>query len=175
MIPRQPRIALVAACDRNWGIGRDNRMPWHLPADLAHFKALTLGHAVVMGANTYAAIGRALPGRQNLVLSRDAGKHFPGAARVGSVEAALAAAGSDPVMIIGGGQVYAAFLPLADEVFLTRVDTDADADAFFPALTPADWTRVSESRHPADAANAHDMRFERWVRQRPRTGAVVAV
>lgn len=168
MNPGRPRIALVAACDRRWGIGRDNRMPWHLPADLAHFKALTLGHAVIMGARTYAAIGRALPGRQNLVLSRDAAKHFPGAERVGTVEAALAAAGSDPVMIIGGGQVYAAFLPLADEVFLTRVDTEVDADAFFPALTPEDWTRVAESHHPADAANPHAMRFEHWTRETSR-------
>lgn len=164
----RPRIALVAACDRRWGIGRDNRMPWHLPADLAHFKALTLGHAVVMGANTYAAIGRALPGRQNIVLSRDAAKHFPGAERVGSVEEALSAAGSDPVMVIGGGQVYAAFLPLADEVFLTRVDTEVDADAFFPALTPADWTRIAESHYPADTANPHAMRFEHWTRETSR-------
>ncbi|HXF08535.1 MAG TPA: dihydrofolate reductase [Candidatus Acidoferrales bacterium] len=161
----RPRIALVAACDRRWGIGRDNHMPWHLPADLAHFKALTLGHAVVMGARTYAAIGRALPGRQNLVLSRDPAKAFPGAERVGSVEEALAAADSDPVMVIGGGQVYGAFLPLADEVFLTRVDTEVDADAFFPALTPADWTRIAESHHSADAANPHAMRFEHWARQ----------
>ena len=160
----RPRIALVAACDRRWGIGRDNRMPWHLPADLAHFKALTLGHAVVMGANTYAAIGRALPGRQNLVLSRDPAKAFPGAARVDSVDAALIAAGSDPVMIIGGGQVYAAFLPLADEVFLTRVDTDAQADAFFPVIDATAWALTSERSHPADARNAHDLRFQHWTR-----------
>lgn len=162
----RPRIALVAACDRRWGIGRDNRMPWHLPADLAHFKALTLGHAVVMGARTYAAIGRSLPGRQNIVLSRDPAKAFPGAERVGSVEVALAVADSDPVMVIGGGQVYGAFLPLADEVFLTRVDTEVDADAFFPVIDATAWALTSEHLHPADARNAHDLRFQHWTRSR---------
>jgi len=166
MNPRRPRIALVAACDRRQGIGRDNRLPWHLPADLAHFKALTLGHPVVMGANTYAAIGRALPGRQNLVLSRDPAKDFPGAERVDSVAAALAAADGDPVMIIGGGQVYAAFLPLADEVFLTRVDTDAGADAFFPAIDETAWALRDEQSRPADARNGHDLRFQHWIRRR---------
>lgn len=161
----RPRICLVAACDRAGGIGRDNRLPWHLPADLAHFKALTLGHPIVMGAKTYAAIGHALPGRQNLVLSRDPVKRFPGARRVGSIEAALAAAAGDPLMVIGGGQVYAAFLPLADEVFLTRVDTEVGADAFFPPLNPAEWVLVSEAAHAADAKNPHAMAFQHWQRR----------
>lgn len=160
-------ISLVAACDRACGIGRDNRLPWHLPADLAHFKALTLGHAVVMGSRTFDSIGRALPGRQNLVLSRDPSNGFPGAMRVDSVETALSAAQGARVMIIGGAQVYRAFLPLAQEIFLTRVDTDAQADTFFPALSAEDWTLVEETAHPADAANAHAMRFQQWRRTAP--------
>ena len=165
MSGRRPRICLVAACDRAGGIGRDNQLPWHLPADLAHFKALTLGHPIVMGAKTYAAIGRALPGRQNLVLSRDPVKQFAGATRVESVTAALAVADGDVVMVIGGGQVYAAFLPLADEVFLTRVDTEVSADTFFPPLTPIDWILVSESVYAADAKNPHAMAFQHWQRR----------
>lgn len=162
-----PRISLVAACDRAFGIGRDNRLPWHLPADLAHFKALTLGHAVVMGSRTFDSIGRALPGRQNLVLSRDPSKAFPGAMRVDSVEAALAAAQGERVMVIGGAQVYRAFLPLAQEIFLTRVDTDAQADTFFPALPAQDWSLVEETARSADAANPHAMHFQQWRRLTP--------
>ena len=160
-------ISLVAACDQAFGIGRDNRLPWHLPADLAHFKALTLGHAVAMGSRTFDSIGRALPGRQNLVLSRDPSKGFPGAMRVDSVEAALSAAQGERVMVIGGAQIYRAFLPFAQEIFLTRVDTDAQADTFFPALPAGNWTLVEETLHPADAANAHAMRFQQWRRVTP--------
>lgn len=162
-----PRISLVAACDQVFGIGRDNRLPWHLPADLAHFKALTLGHTVVMGSRTFDSIGRALPGRQNLVLSRDPTKSFPGATPVDTVEAALAAACGECLMVIGGAQVYRAFLPLAHEIFLTRVDTDAQADSFFPALPAQDWTLVEETARSADAANAHAMRFQQWRRVTP--------
>ena len=157
-----PSISLVAACDRAWGIGRNNRMLWHLPADLAHFKKLTLGHTVVMGSRTYDSIGRALPGRRNIVLSRNADRTFPGAEKVDTPQAALSSADTEQVMVIGGGEIYAAFLPLAKTVYLTRVDAHMEADTFFPALDDREWVLADESIYPADTANLYAMRFQQW-------------
>jgi dihydrofolate reductase len=148
-------MSLVAAIDRQCAIGRDGAMPWHLPDDLRRFKALTLGHPVLMGRKTAEAIGRALPGRRNLVLTRSAAAPYPDQEPVASIEAATAAAGAAGLMVIGGGEVYRLTLPLATWVYLTRVDTVAEgADTFFPRLDPAQWIETAHAAHPADARHA---------------------
>jgi len=152
--------AVVAATENNV-IGRDNGMPWHLPADLQHFKAVTLGKPVLMGRRTFAAIGRPLPGRRNLVLSRDLGFAAAGVETFSTLEQALAAAGDvDELMIIGGQTVYELALPHVQRVHLTRLHMQVEGDAHFPDLPPEQWREVSRSaRRPADERNACDMTF----------------
>jgi dihydrofolate reductase len=165
---RSPRLVLVAALDRNRGIGRGNAMPWHLPDDFRHFKALTLGHPILMGRRTAESLGRALPGRLNLVLTRSGQVPFDGMQAVASLEAAIAAAtaqGGETLCVIGGGEIYALTLPLADVLQLTHVDTVVErADAFFPAWDPAQWRAVSREPHPADARHAHAFEFVEYRR-----------
>ncbi|MBA3487820.1 MAG: dihydrofolate reductase [Lysobacter sp.] len=155
-------LVLIAAVDRNLAIGRDNALPWHLPDDLKHFKALTVGKPLLMGRKTAEAIGRALPGRSNLVLSRSGSAPFFGMEAVGSVDTAIklaAAGGTDQLCVMGGGEVYTLCLPVATRLYLTHVDTEVPgADAFFPAFDPAQWRVVSRELHPADAR--HPWRFE---------------
>ena len=155
------RLTAVVAATENDVIGRDNGMPWHLPADLAHFKAITLGHPVLMGRRTFEAIGRPLPGRRNLVLSRSPDFAVPGVEVVHSLETAIAAAGDVPeLMVIGGAALYTLALPRTDRVHLTRLHMTLDGDAHFPALPESQWREVSRSpRRPADGRNACDMTF----------------
>jgi dihydrofolate reductase len=160
-------VALVAALDRHRAIGRGNALPWHLPADLRRFKALTLGHPVLMGRRTAEAIGRPLPGRRNLVLTRAGRAPFEGMDAVGSLDAALAAAGADTLMVIGGGEVYALALPHATQLLLTHVDTVVtDADAFFPPFDPAAWRAVAREAHAADERHAVGFEFVDYLRSR---------
>jgi dihydrofolate reductase len=165
-------IALVAALDRRSAIGRGNALPWHLPDDLRRFKALTLGHAVLMGRKTAEAIGRPLPGRRNLVLTRRARAPVEGMEAVASLDAAEAAAGDGPLMVIGGGEVYALALPRATHLYLTHVDTLVDdADTFFPELDASRWTITARTLHPADARHAvafEDIDYERRDARVPR-------
>ena len=155
------RLTAVVAATENNVIGRDNGMPWHLPADLQHFKAVTLGKPVLMGRRTFEAIGRPLPGRRNLVLTRDAGFAAAGVDVFGSLDAALAAAGDVPeLMVIGGQAIYELALPQVTRVHLTRLHMQVEGDAFFPVLAPAQWQQVSCSeRRAADERNACDMSF----------------
>jgi dihydrofolate reductase len=153
-------IALVAALDRNFAIGRDGAMPWHLPDDLRRFKQLTLGQAVLMGRKTAVSIGRVLPGRTNLVLSRSAAAPFPGQIAVRSIEAALALAGERDLMVVGGGEVYAQTLDRAERMHLTWVDTEAEsADTFFPRFDTQAWMVEHDEAHGADAKHACAFRF----------------
>lgn len=154
------KIALVAAMAANRVIGKDGNMPWHLPAELAHFKAVTMGYPVLMGRATYESIGRPLPGRTNIVLSsRYAAPHTDerGVIWVNSRQAALQAAGdAECLMVIGGGRVYAEFLPYADELYLTHIDLDTAGDTYFPDYQAgANWRCVPGSSHAADANNPH--------------------
>jgi len=162
------RIALIAAVARNGVIGRDGVMPWRLPADLRHFKRITLGKPVVMGRRTHQSIGRPLPGRANIVITRDPDYRAEGCTVVHSPEeaiaaarAALAARGEVPgeipgeVMVIGGGSIYAVCLPWAERIYLTRVDAEVAGDTRFPALDSADWRETSRAELPADADNPH--------------------
>lgn len=147
-------------------IGKDNTMPWHLPADLRHFKAITLGKPVVMGRRTFESIGRPLPGRRNLVVSRNPGWQAEGVERVASLQQALArVAGAEEVMIIGGGQLYAEALPLADCLYLTHIDLVVAGDTRFPAYAQLGWQRVSQECHAADERNPYPYCFETLLRQ----------
>ena len=148
-------VALVAAIDRRNAIGRGNALPWHLPDDLKRFKALTLGKPVLMGGNTARAIGRALPGRPNLVMTRAAQSPVAGMQVVRSLDEALAASAGADLMVIGGGEIYALALPRATVLHLTCVDTlVADADAFFPAWDASQWRESFRETHAADARHA---------------------
>ena len=151
-------VALIAALDRNHAIGRNGRLPWHLPDDLKHFKALTLGKPVLMGRRTAESLGRALPGRRNLVLTRGGTVPFAGMQAVASLEQALQLAaheGAAELYVIGGGEVYALALPLADRLHLTWVDTVvSDADAFFPPFDADQWQETARQSHPSDARHA---------------------
>lgn len=163
-----PPLVLIAALGRDRSIGRGNALPWHLPDDLKRFKALTLGQPVLMGRRTAESIGRVLPGRRNLVLTRSGRVPFDGMVAVASLDAALLAAageGADRLCVVGGGEVYALALPRAATMHLTHVHaTVDDADAFFPAFDPRDWRVVSREAHPADARHAQAFDFVDYVR-----------
>jgi dihydrofolate reductase len=160
-------LVLVAALDRNGAIGKDNALPWHLPDDLKHFKAITLGKPVLMGRKTAESLGRALPKRTNLVLTRTGRAPFEGMQAVASLDQARALAGSEgELMVIGGGEVYALTLPLATRMHLTQVDTAVEgADAFFPDFDEAQWRVVEVRPHAADAHHAHAFAFVDYVRR----------
>ncbi len=163
---KPPSVALVAALDRNYAIGRHGAMPWHLPDDLKRFKALTLGKPVLMGRKTALAIGRPLSGRLNFVLTRSASVPFAGQQAVASVDAAIAAADGADLMVIGGGEVYALTLPLATDLHLTWIDTAAsDADAFFPKFDFAQWRETFREAHLADARHEYSFSFVNYRRK----------
>lgn len=165
------RMALVAALDRNSAIGRGGDMPWHLSDDLKRFKALTLGKPVLMGRKTADAIGRALPGRPNLVLTRAAEAPFQGQVAVRTLDDALARAGAEELMVIGGGEVYALALPRATRLHLTEIaTTTADADTFFPAFDRAAWREVARVHHAADARHPFAFDFVDYCRRQPDPG-----
>ena len=162
-------ITLVAALDRNRAIGRAGAMPWHLSDDLKRFKALTLGKPVLMGRKTALAIGRPLPGRPNLVLTRAGTAPFQGQLAVHSLDEAIARAGNNELMVIGGGEVYALALPRATRMHLTEIDTATpDADTFFAAFDPREWHEVAREHHPADAR--HPLAFDFVDHQRVAPG-----
>lgn len=158
-------VTLVVAMGRNRVIGHDGGMPWHLPADLAHFKSVTMGKPIIMGRRTYESIGRALPGRENVVITRNAAFEAEGCTVVHSLEEALAEREGE-LMVIGGGQLYREALPLATRIHLTEIDAAPEGDTTFPALGEA-WREVSREQRPADDANAHDLTFVELVRDRP--------
>ncbi|TAN08669.1 MAG: dihydrofolate reductase [Rhodanobacteraceae bacterium] len=159
-------ITLVAALDRDRAIGRAGAMPWHLPDDLKRFKALTLGKPVLLGRKTALAIGRALPGRANLVLTRGATAPFAGQFVVHSLDAAIDFAHGAELMVIGGGAVYALALPRATRMCLTEIDTTTkDADTFFPAFDAAQWRESAREHHAADAKHALAFDFAEYLRR----------
>ena len=142
-----PELVIIAAVARNGVIGKDNRLPWHLPEDLRHFKATTLGHPVLMGRKTWDSLGRPLPGRRNLVITRNPQFAAPGAEVYSGLVPALAACHDTArVFLIGGAELYRLGLPLASEMLLTEVDLEIDGDAHFPAWIPAEWQETRRER-----------------------------
>ncbi len=143
-------LTLIAAVAKNGVIGKDNRLPWHLPADLRHFKALTTGHAVIMGRKTWESLPekfRPLPGRQNIVVTRNATYAASGATVAGSLPDAVAAAAGEEAFVIGGAELYQVALPLADRLQLTEIDAEFDGDTWFPARDPRQWREVAREMH----------------------------
>lgn len=151
---QSPRISLVVAVADNGVIGLKGGMPWRLPADMKHFKTVTMGHPVVMGRKTWESIGKPLPGRANIVLTRSAGFEAPGAEVVHDLESALTAAarapGGEDVMIIGGAALYEFVLPEADVIYLTEVHAEPEGDTFFPAFERAEWRETSREDFAAE-------------------------
>lgn len=166
-------LTLVVAVADNGVIGRDQALPWRLPDDLKRFKALTLGKPVLMGRKTWASLGRPLPGRDNVVLTRD--REFGGqpGARGALVVHSLAEAlalfpRASEIAVIGGAEVYGAVLPFADRIEITRVHAEVDGDTWFPALAPTDWQPIKRETHAADERHAWAMTFETLARVSPR-------
>jgi dihydrofolate reductase len=154
------RVSLVVAAARNGVIGRDNDLPWRLPTDRRHFRRVTLGKPVIMGRLTWESIGKPLDGRTNIVVTRDPRYSAPGCRVVQSFAAALAAAEpAAEVMVVGGSQIYALALPVADRIYLTRVEAEIDGDVFFPDPPASEWREVESREAPADARNPHALRF----------------
>ena len=162
----QPELILIAAVARNGVIGRDNALPWRLKADLAHFKRCTMGSPILMGRKTWESLGRPLPGRRHLVLSRDPGYRAEGLEVFTSPEAAIAAVADSPCLfVIGGAEIYRQMLPFADRLLLTEVDATPEGDARFPALPAGVFIEVERESHPADADNDHAYAFVSYRRQ----------
>lgn len=152
-------ISMIAAMANDRIIGKDNQMPWHLPADFAWFKRCTMGKPVIMGRKTYESIGRPLPGRENIVISRDASLAIDGVTTVVSIEDALTAIGDvEEAMIIGGGTIYQACLPLATRLYVTLIDAQVEGDTQFPAWS-SEFKEVHSEAYQADEKNAYNMRF----------------
>lgn len=164
----KPTISIIAAMDEERVIGIDNRLPWRLPADLQHFKRLTLGKPIVMGRKTWESLPGLLPDRPHIVISGNPDYRAPGCRVVSSVAAALAAAGDvDEVMIVGGANLYAQLLPRADRLYLTRVHTRVEGgDAWFPTFDGSEWRETARSRHRADDRNPFDYTFLTYERIR---------
>jgi dihydrofolate reductase len=154
------RVSFVVAADQGGVIGRDGGLPWRLPADLRHFKATTMGHSIIMGRRTWDSIGRALPGRRSIVLTRDRGFAAEGAHLARDPEMALRlAAPADEVRVVGGEAVYRAFLDRCTRIHLTRVHGRFEGDARLPELDPALWRETERREHPADERNPWPMSF----------------
>ena len=154
-IPNAPstRVSIIVAMAKNRVIGRDGHLPWHLPEDLKRFKQLTMGHHIVMGRKTWESLGRLLPGRHHVIVSRSPGYAVPSAKVAGSIAVAFTDCENDSeIFVIGGGEIYALALPDADRILLTEINQDFEGDAFFPALPPGEW-KESERLQGNDPAN----------------------
>ena len=161
-----PTITLIVAVADSGVIGRDNTLPWHLPDDLRRFKRITMGKPIVMGRKTFDSIGKPLPGRQNIVVTRDTNYRREGVTVVHDAEAALSAAGAVPeVMVIGGAELFRTLLPRAGRLHLTRVHGNIEGDVVWPALDDREWRVVERESHSADERHAWPMTFEVWEKR----------
>ncbi len=153
-------VSAIVAMSENRVIGKDNHLLWHLPADLAHFKAVTMGKPILMGRKTHQSIGRVLPGRCNVVITHDVNFEACGCVVANSIDTALAAVSySDEVFVIGGAILYQHMLPLTQRIYLTIVHHPFVGDAYFPELNPAEWHESERQTHPADDKNAYPFSF----------------
>ena len=153
-------ISIIVAMDTNRVIGKDNQMPWHMPADLRHFKEMTMGKPIVMGRKTYDSIGRPLPGRRNVIITRQQDLKIEGVEIVHSLPEALKLLTAEPeIMIIGGGQVFNEALPLATRLYFTIIEHEFAGDTYFPAWEKSDWQLIEQEAHPADEKNPYPYQF----------------
>lgn len=154
------KLSMIAALAKNRVIGKDNKMPWHLPADLQFFKKTTMGSPIIMGRKTYDSIARPLPGRLNIVLSRDKKLQIDGCTVVDSLQRALEAAkGHNEVFITGGSHLYNSYLENADRLYLTLIDQEFEGDTFFPDYTQYQWKQIRKETHRAEEKNPHSYTF----------------
>jgi len=162
------KLSLIAAMGRNHVIGNDGDIPWHLPADLKYFKQLTLGKPVIMGRKTFESIGKPLPGRTNIVVTRDIQNYRPDGVKVAAgIDDAIAIAGDvEEIMVAGGAQIYAQTIERADHMYLTRVDAVFDGDTFFPEFDPLEWVGAAALSFTADEKNPYNYDFLRYDRFR---------
>ncbi|MGD9391909.1 MAG: type 3 dihydrofolate reductase [Chromatiales bacterium] len=161
MSEKQPRVSLIWAMARNRVIGHNNKLPWHLPADLRHFKELTLGKPIIMGRKTWESLPGLLPGRRHIIVTRQQAYVAKGAETASDLESAIALAGDvDEVMIVGGATLYAEALGIADRLYMTLVDADIEGDTRFPDFDPDAWQVIAESSAPADEKNPYGLRFQ---------------
>jgi dihydrofolate reductase len=164
-------ISAIVAHAENRVIGKDNKMPWHLPADLKHFKEITTGHPILMGRKTFESIGKPLPNRTNLILTRDTLFIAPeGTIVVHSLEAALQEVrkiAASQLFIIGGAQLYEQFLPNIQKLYLTLIHHPFEGDTFFPKLNEAEWETIAEEHHESDEKNAFAYHFKTLQRREP--------
>ena len=164
------KLAFVVAMDQNRGIGFENALPWHMPADLQHFKRVTLNKPVLMGRKTHEAIGRPLPNRRNIIMTRDKNYQAPGCEVFHCLDAALTALNDIPeVMVIGGEQIFRQLLPQVNRVYLTIIKHVFTVDSHLPEMDFSDWTMLERTQHPADAKNPHDYEFITYDRTIPVT------
>jgi dihydrofolate reductase len=157
------QLTLVVAIDAQGGIGIDNKLPWHLPEDLAHFKRVTLGHPIIMGRKTFDSIGRPLPGRRNIVVTRNEEWRHDGVDAATSLQDAVALAGDEPASIIGGAQVFAESMALADRMIVTEIAHTFACDTFFPPIDKAQWRETARETHHSEA-NGYDYAFVTYER-----------
>lgn len=159
------QLSIIVAIDRQRGIGVRNQLPWHLPEDLAHFKRLTTGHPIIMGRKTFDSIGRPLPNRRSIVITRDTAWQRDGVEAVHSLDEAVAlaggASGQDTAFIIGGAEVFAAALAVADQLIVTEIDAQFECDTFFPPLDPATWREAQRTRHQSAGGLAFEIAIYR--------------
>lgn len=158
------KITIIAAMARNLAIGLNGDMPWHLPGELKHFKETTMGKPIVMGRKTWESIGRPLPGRQNIVVTRNRSFQARGCDLAGSLDQAVQIARGEEVMVIGGGQLYQQALAVSDRMILTRVDCEPEADTWFPEWQSSEWRQVSLRSESADERNPCAYQVIEWVR-----------
>ncbi|MGW8248613.1 MAG: dihydrofolate reductase [Acidiferrobacterales bacterium] len=152
-------ISIIAAMDDNRLIGSNNDLPWHLPADLQRVKQLTTGHSIILGRKNYESIGRPLPGRRNIVITRNPDFEAPGCVVVNSIKAALEAAAGDDVFIFGGARIYEQMFDLAERMYLTKIHAAFEGDTWFPEYNSADWREIERQDFNADEKNPYDYSF----------------
>lgn len=163
MIPHVPHLTIVVAVDARLGIGVDNQLPWRLPEDLAHFKRVTTGHPIIMGRKTFDSIGRALPNRRNIVITRNRGWKHEGVETVGSLQEALTLVREVPACVIGGAQIFREALPLTGRLIVTHIEKVFDCDTFFPPIAAGEWKEVTRESHysPENGCNFSYVTYER--------------
>jgi len=158
-------LSIIVAVDKNWAIGKNNQLLWHLPADLKNFKELTMGGAIIMGRKTYESIGRLLPGRTSIIITRDSSFKIDGGIVVNSIENAIIASQKfNNSFIIGGGEIYNQTFGLANKIYLTKVDAEFDADTYFPEILSNTWTEVSKKNFTPDEKNKFNYAFIEYIR-----------
>ena len=166
-------ISLIVAMDEKRGIGKDNTLPWRIRSDLQRFKALTMGHHIVMGRRTYETIGKPLPGRKMMVITHRKGYHAPGCLVVNSLQLAIKLArenGEEELFVIGGGKIFAESIDLAEKIYLTRVNTVVDADVYFPSYRASEWKTTHTEKSTPDEYDEYGTEYKILIRNHPQQG-----